>query len=364
MIDFSTQTGRLIVVGGRQRSKALDLDEWHAYDTAVIAEVDCQSKKGSVVVEYRSPAEVCAEELPAIVFKAGDIDRVNQRLLVCTQTEIIEYDTANWERTYYFSHPFFNDLHHACYKSSENILLANTGLDQILEVQRNIKQPSQSTIVNQWNVGAIPTWEKFDQEIDYRKIATTKPHHSHPNFIFNSAGRWFATRFHQQDAWDLQQSASAFPIDVGNPHDGIIHDDLAVFTTTNGHLCGYDFSRNSMTLKMNLHSGYETSSLLGWCRGLLLQPTTQPGIALAWVGFSRIRPTWMRKNLSWIKQGFQAKGEYGTQPTRIACYRVRLPNCTDSQVGGPTAKMEGELLAEIDLEELGINAVFGIYQVD
>ena len=62
----------LIVVGGRQRKNALDLDEWHTYETAIIAVVDTTTGKAEIVVEYQSPPEVCTANQPAIVFKAGD----------------------------------------------------------------------------------------------------------------------------------------------------------------------------------------------------------------------------------------------------------------------------------------------------
>ena len=32
--------------------------------------------------------------------------------------------------------------------------------------------------------GQVPTWERFDPEVDYRQVPTTKPHETHPNFVF------------------------------------------------------------------------------------------------------------------------------------------------------------------------------------
>ncbi len=335
---------KIIVVGGRQRRKALDLDEWHAYEFGVIASVDRETLEVEVVVEYQTPPDFCADEKPSIVFKAGDYCANRHAIVLCTQTEIIEYDVRNWTQSFYYSHPSFNDLHHACYdqttsESRQRLLVANTGLDQVIQIEQDKTQWENSAIVNQWTTGTVPTWDKYDSTIDYRKVATTKPHESHPNYVFQRGEHFFATRFHQQDAMDLQRQQPVFQIPTGNPHDGIVRDENVFFTTTNGHVvrCVFDDPPEIKNFDLNLISRH--NELLGWCRGLCFENNTH-----AWVGFSRIRPTWIRKNLSWIKQGFQSKGEYGTRPTRIALYDLEA----------------GRLLQEVGLEPAGINAVFAI----
>lgn len=336
---------RLLVVGGRQRRQALDLDEWQAYESGIVLEIDPDRGDAQVVIEYQSPPEVCAEENPSIVFKAGTLREDGQRLLLCTQTEIIEYCTSTWQPTFYFSHPWFNDLHHVCYRISgetgdEHFLMANTGLDQVIELAVDRQQPAASSIARSWSTCSTPTWSRFDQGIDYRRVATTKPHHSHPNFVFQFEDRLYATRFHQQDALELTADGSRIPLPQGNPHDGVVRGKQVLFTTTNGHFVSHDLETGTPGAAWDLNVWNMGSESLGWCRGIAPLDESQ-----IWVGFSRIRPTWLRKNLSWIKQGFRHRGEYGTRPTRIAKYDLSGPG----------------LLCDIELERYGMNAVFGIH---
>lgn len=340
----SKQANRLLVSGGRQRKKALDLDEWHAYEAAILVEVDLDTGSCRTVVEYVSPSECCPDEAPSIVFKAGDYDSTLKRFLVTTQTEILEYDVGDWRLVRRLTHPWFNDLHHVCRGTAGDLVVANTGLDQILRV-RAVDESNDTEIID---VRSTVThaesfrdpWYRFEANTDYRKVATTKPHVCHPNYVFQYGGRWFATRFHQQDAIELENPACTIPISPGNPHDGIVRGESVVFTTTNGHLVEYDFESSSVQRIIDLNRLHPNGTLLGWCRGVCMLEDHQ-----AWVGFSRIRPTWLRKNLSWIKQGFRLKGEYGTEPTRIVNYDFR----------------EEKALREIDLEPYGLNAVFGIH---
>lgn len=346
---MNTGEPSLLVVGGRQRKNALSLDEWQAYECGLIIQLDCDSGEGKTVVEYVSPPTVCPAELPSIVFKAGDLHREKNRLIVCTQTELIEYDLSSWRQTFYFSHPSFNDVHHVCYRQpadegKEHLLVANTGLDQVVEIECNHEDQAASKITQQWTACKEETWSRFDNSVDYRQVSTTKPHQSHPNFVFEHQGQVFATRFHQQDAIDMNNPDRTWPISVGNPHDGIVTGNSVCFTTTNGHLVFCNLNKPETRRVMDLNQMTRAgdmggNELLGWCRGVCLEEEQ------AWVGFSRIRPTWFRKNLSWIKQGFRSKGEYGTRPTRIVKYDLNRQVKT----------------AEIDLEKFGMNAVFGIY---
>lgn len=364
----SDESERLLVVGGRQRGNALDVDEWHAYEKAIIAEIDLKNESAKVVVEYETPSELCCDDQPAIVFKAGDLSDDGKTLLVCTQTEIIEFSTEHWKPIFHFSHPTFNDLHHACFSRSDSnqtdlkrILITNTGLDQVLSIRK--LESGSAEIEWSKSVTPDPTWERFDRDTDYRKVATTKPHFAHPNFVFQTRGKTFATRFHQQDAINIATGETVLKIEAGNPHDGIVrsqktsdsddqdqtnigltsNDSTQVFfTTTNGSIVGYDLNSGKEAVRIDLNSIENDSKLLGWCRGLCFENNHS-----VWVGFSRIRPTWLRKNISWIKQGFQTKGQYGTLPTRIVNYNLQ----------------DHSARKFFDLEQIGMNAVFGIYAI-
>jgi hypothetical protein len=64
------------------------------------------------------------------------------------------------------------------------------------------------------------------------------------------------------------------------------------------------------------------------------------------VGFTRLRYTRLRQNLSWVRHGFRTTEHHRGLPTRVALYDLERP-----------AK-----LREIDLEDAGVNAVFSIHQ--
>jgi hypothetical protein len=63
------------------------------------------------------------------------------------------------------------------------------------------------------------------------------------------------------------------------------------------------------------------------------------------VGFSRIRYTTLRRNLSWLRHGFRTGAFHGQRPTRIALYDLEAR----------------ALREEVDLETAGMGAVFSLH---
>ena len=116
-------------------------------------------------------------------------------------------------------------------------------------------------------------------------------------------------------------------------HDGEVWDGHVYFTTVNGRIVIADVESLQVVEILDLTSFHEDNELLGWCRGLHLD-----GDRL-WVGFSRIRPTQFRENVSWVARGFRR-----SRPTHIACYDLRRRRC----------------LTEIDLEPARLSAVYSI----
>ena len=60
-----------------------------------------------------------------------------------------------------------------------------------------------------------------------------------------------------------------------------------------------------------------TGEGLGWCRGFCLHD------GVAYVGFTRIRHTRLRRNLSWLRNRGQVLERYRSPPTRIVAYDLR-----------------------------------------
>jgi hypothetical protein len=316
----------LYITGGQQRSYT-QTDEWRQYGKGIIARVDPESGRGEVCAEYVSPPEVCPSGESSITFKAGTL--VGNRLYVCTSTEVLIYALPQFTQVGYLSLPCFNDLHHVQPTSRGTLLIANTGLDMVVEVS------AAGEPLREWHVLGQDPWARFSPDVDYRKVATTKPHEAHPNHVFQLDGQPWVTRFNQRDAICLE-TGDRIPIEGQRPHDGTPHNGRVYFTTIDGHIVVADARtrRTSTTIDLNTPNG----PTLGWCRGLGLT-----GKGAAWVGFSRIRPTKFVENISWIKNGFKRR----RRPTHVALYDLE----------------QGRRVRDIELESLGLHTVFSVIAV-
>ena len=316
----------LYITGGQQRSYT-QTDEWRQYGKGIIARVDTDTGESQVCAEYISPPDVCPNVESSITFKAGTLS--GDRLYVCTSTEVIVYALPDFRRVGYISLPCFNDLHHVCPTPAGTLLVANTGLDSVVEVSPDGER------LREWHVLGGDPWTHFSPDVDYRKVVTTKPHKSHPNHVFLLDGQAWVTRFNQRDAVALE-NGERIAIDVQRPHDGTPHGQHIYFTTIDGHVVMVDARtrRVESTIDLNTPGG----PTLGWCRGLGVLDEER-----AWVGFSRIRPTKFAENLSWIKNGFKLR----RRPTHIGLYDL----------------VQRRRLREIALESLGLHTVFSIIAV-
>jgi hypothetical protein len=148
----------------------------------------------------------------------------------------------------------------------------------------------------------------------------------------------WATRFHPRDAISLEDPTRRIDIAIERPHEGFLFNGSLYFTTVDGHIVIVD----PETLKverihdLNKMSG-QGDEPLGFCRGLLLLDER-----LAWVGFTRIRPTKFRENLSWVRH-----------PTRTP--RRSHITLYDLHSGTP--------LEDIETEPHGIGVISNIFQV-
>lgn len=324
---------RFYVCGGRQRAGAYLRRTWEQYREAVILRVDADRGTGEAVVEYVSPPPAIPDEgAPSIVFKAGSLD--GDRFYACTQTEVLTFRLPGFEREGYLSLPSFNDLHHVLPRRQGTLLVVSTGLDLVLEVDEG------GAVRREWNVLGADPWARFDRATDYRKVASTKPHGSHPNFVFESGGGIWVTRFEQRDAVCLTEPGRRIEIGVERPHDGVVVGNRAYFTTVDGHVAVADLTRDRLERVIDLNSIVGARLALGWCRGLW--PLSSAEVV---VGFSRLRPTQLRENVRWVKHRLGLRPTPGSLPTRLAGF-----------------DLEGErLLWELNLEDLGLNAVFSLH---
>jgi hypothetical protein len=320
----------ILVGGGQFRSTVFQkLEEWESCKRAMLVEIDPVTNASRACIEYDSPKETAPDELPAILFKSTTVR--DNKLYACTSTEVLVYDLPSFRLATYISLPFFNDLHHVFPTAQGTLLVMVTGLDIVAEVSL------AGEFIRHFDVMGQDTWSLFSRTTDYRKIPTTKPHRAHANHIFLLGDEIWVTRFHQRDAISLRDPQRKIEIGIQRPHDGFLFQDSLYFTTVDGHVV----IANPKTLKidriidLNDLSG-TSGTTLGWCRGLL--PVDD---RFLWVGFSRVRPTKFRENLSWVRQ--QKRNH---RPSHIALYDLQSGSC----------------LTEIETEPHGIGVVFTLFQ--
>lgn len=323
----------LWVVGGEQRLAFHQLKEWEQYKKALVVRiVDGVPER---VLEYESSPEHCPDGRSSHVFKAATFQ--GETAYLCTQTEVLICDLPGFSIRKVISLPCFNDLHHVVPGPGGSLFVAVTGLDAVAEVS-----PDGDLVRLMSVLGGSP-WIRFSPDVDYRKVPTTKPHRSHPNHLFFLDGRPWVTRFEQRDAVPVDGSSnghSSFPVGSTGIHDGHVEGHLLRFTSVDGCLVTFDLRSGAKTvLDLNSIQVPDDDRPLGWCRGLL------SGDGQAWVGFSRIRYTRLRQNLSWLCHGFRATEHHRHRPTRVALYDIE----------------NMALLREIDLEPVGLGAVFSIH---
>ena len=330
---------RLYVLGGRQRKLGMKVasyqDEWYLYDAALILEVDTETLDVKMRVQYQTPPEAKPGEQDAGNFHSGAL--IGNTLYTCTNTEVLIYKVPEFERLGYISLPSFNDLHHVIPSSDGNLLVVSTGLDMVVKVT-----PKGETIA-EWCVLDETPWTRFSRDIDYRRVITTRPHSSHPNYVFEFDDEVWVTRFQQCDAISLNGSRKRIAIEVEKPHDGVLFGERIFFTGVDGKLV--IVNRNTLEVEQIVDlrkiQDADREVLPAWCRGLL--PVDVDKI---WIGFTRIRQTLLRENVRWVKTVLKE----GTvvKPTQIALFDIAEKKC----------------LQQIDLEPFGMHTVFGIFPAD
>jgi hypothetical protein len=330
--QLSANACNLFVFGGRQRKRVLKVDEeWTLYEKAVILEVGTKTGEACVRAEYETPQNARADGDSSVLFKAGAV--AGTKLYACTSTEVLIYDLPHFSLSNYISLPCFNDLHHVRPNEKGNLLVANTGLDMVIELT------ADGTVLREWSALAEDPWRRFSRTTDYRKVDTTKPHHAHPNHVFFIDEHLWVTRAQQKDAICLTDRSRRIEIGGAYIHDGGLFGDFIYFTSVDGRVILVDRSSLKISQIIDLKTIRESAGqLLGWCRGLWVIDERY-----VWVGFTRVRKTKFRENINWVKH---AGGDH-SKPARIALYDIVAKKC----------------VMEIDLEKFGLNVVFNMMPV-
>ncbi len=325
--------GKYYVTGGTQHPDARGNDEWFSYGEAAIFLVDDSDGSVTKCVTYTSEKGIGPEHEKANnVFKAGSI--IGNRLVACTQTEVLIYSLPGFDIVGRISHPWLNDVHHVVVNKKGNFLIANTGLDMVLELSPDAEVVQEISVLPNESI-----WDRFDRDTDYRKVLTTKPHASHPNYVFEVNDELWVTRFNQKDLLCLSNPEKRIDIGIEKVHDGNIFNGKIFATTVNGFLVIADPVSCNVLKTHNLNEITKSNKILSWCRSIHILDEDR-----VIVGFSRIRPSKFRENVQWAKFVIGKRESAGNLPTRIVLFNLANKSIEWT----------------INLEEHNLNAVFSI----
>jgi hypothetical protein len=320
------------VVGGRVKAGLKPSpEEWRYFAAGLIVSVNSETGALRSEVEYVSPPEVCPDDDPSIVFKTGTL--IGNRLYVPTQTEVMIYDVPSFRPSGYASIACFNDVHHVRPGPDGTLIVANTGLDMVVEVAVD------GTVRKEWSTIGEELWTRFSRDVDYRKVPTTKPHRSHPNHTLFLNGDLWVTRCDQHDLLCL--TAETAPIAIADKwiHDGLVHGQSIYFTAVNGQVIVVDAGTQQVRERHDLNAIAGGETPLGWCRGIEVLDDDH-----VVVGFSRFRRTKWKQKVQWVKHRLGGDGS-DLLPTRIVLFDLRRQR----------------VCWEVDLEPVGMNVVFSIH---
>nr|WP_086939946.1 PQQ-binding-like beta-propeller repeat protein [Thaumasiovibrio occultus] len=325
---------KLIVVGGRDRKPKPKPGEGPQHDAGVIISVDVESGEiEPCVLDNTIPQFLHDKTQVGTVYKAATI--TPDIAYICSTTEIIEYDPETWQPRCRITHPLFNDLHHVLPSHDGHLYVANTGLDRVLKIDNN------GELLEVLATGEESLQRTIDADVDYRQIASTKPHFVHPNFVFYVGETLYCTRFNQKDAIAVSGDGGRFNIEEGNVHDGVVHNGKVYFTCTNGRVVCFDLATQQKLLSIDLNQLIQENRPLGWCRSVAVIDDER----LA-VGFSRLRPTKFKENIDWVTNRLGIDKGVIPKPSRLSIVNMR------------TLEVE----KDICLESADMHAIFSVHR--
>jgi hypothetical protein len=323
----------MLLVGGLNSDNASQKRAWAAYAGGRIIKLHPSGTMKSALEDRAIPDYLNNAEDVGTVFKAASISKSD--IIICTTTEVRKYRLLDFKLIQSVTHPKFNDLHHAI-ELDDCLLVVSTGLDGLIKITW------EGEVKEYWSLD-VDKESMFSDDVDYRQVASTKPHTHHPNFVFMIGENIYVTRFKDGDAVCVNNAnEKAFLMPQGNPHDGVKDNKSVWFTTTNGWLYQFDQGSRALVDSIDLNGLLGDSRPLGWCRGLAVLPEDK-----VMVGFSRLRETKFKENIRWLAD--IAHFKKAPLPTRIAEIDIKSRVCN----------------SEFNIEDdVGLNAVFSIISCD
>ena len=282
---------KLLVSMGIRTDKRHDANPSSKCDKAALKLIDWDSGRELESLEYKTPQEFYPGS-DNMQFKAGSV--YGDHFIVVTDTEVLFLNVNHFRVDKRITISSFNDLHYATVHN-DSLYVVNTGLDIIQIIDSN------GNIIEEVNTSYDPTWKRFDRTVDYRKVESTKPHNTHPNYVFflPDGSRWI-TRFNQKDAICVDDPAKSIDLNVseGRPHDGKVIGDSIYFTITDGYIVvasAITLKKEDIISLADLDNRKSIRNMgMGWCRGIHVDAKR------AYVGFSRFRGSRSQEYVRWI----------------------------------------------------------------
>ena len=277
--------------------------------------------RGEVIHETRwePPAALRAPgqkiQLTGFAWSAGS-------LLVCTHNAVLVYEDWPPRRpARIVSLPGFNDLHH-CRPWKEGLAIANTGLEAVDWLD------AEGKLLQRWDLlEGTAGARRIDPARDLRLVPDTKPHHRHPNHLFEHEGELWVTQLRTRDAVRVGRGGGRIEIPEGMPHDGTRVGDHLLFTTINGWVVRIPARPGATRQAFDLGPLDPDYEELGWCRGICPDPENAPdGV---FVAFSMVRRP------RWRELGYLVKHLHRAPPSRLCRYDLSVPRRTGVWQIGP-----------------------------
>jgi hypothetical protein len=324
---------KLLVTGGRNSPNAANMEYGTRSEAGILLRVDTETGDVEKLLEHVTDPDLLARHTPkpGTTFKCGELH--GDCLYLTTEYEVLVVEVGTWRILKNITLPVFNDVHSVT-RYGEDLLVTSTGLDAVFLIDHD------GNILREWSTlddGDI--WDRFDKEVDYRKVLSTKPHAVHPNFCTVVGEDIWVTRFEKLDAMCLTDGTKKrISFEAGKPHDGHLIGGLVYYTTVTGHIYVADPSTQEIVRHIDFNEYKKGIRPLGWARGMCI---SNGKINIA---FSRLRPTRYTDNLTWVKDIRRHLSLTASHPTRIRIHDLE----------------SAQLEREINLEPHGINLVFSV----
>jgi hypothetical protein len=284
----------LLVTGATLRANGDSLGEGRHYGSARLLQLDTARGAWERRLEVNEGGPNTPAENPNLQFTASCTEPGT--LWLAMDTEIRRYSWPGLALQAVFSHRCFQNIHSVAVRGDE-LWVTSTGLDLVAVLDK-----ASGAIREVLHAEGGDPWRRFARDVDWRQVHSTRPHHSHPNYVYWMGDEPWVLRCTQEDTVPLRRPGTR-PVDVSRAkrviavHDGVHHAGRVWFTVVDGSLVGIDPAdpwAPPVDIELSGLEGF--GGLRGWCRGLCFVGD------IAYIGFSRLRRTNNQAKVDWVRR--------------------------------------------------------------